>query len=189
VWHRKGNRLLSDYYTPTVQSIGNADKGTTHSYMDLYDEWLAKYEYTTANIVEIGVNQGYSIVMLASYFKNASILGIELFPNHITKDFQDNVTIIEGDATLLETANKVPENVDVLIDDGSHRVIDQITSFKLFWNKINAGGIYIIEDIDDLKSFTNAITTDPFFKNVDYEILDLRYIKERYDDVLFIARK
>lgn len=181
--------MLSDHYIPIVQDTGNADKGTTHSYMELYDEWLAKYEHTTANIVEIGVSQGYSVVMLASYFKNASILGIELFPNLIIKEFQDNVTIIEGDATVPETANKVPGNVDVLIDDGSHRVIDQITSFKLFWNKINAGGIYIIEDIDDLKGFTNAISTDPFFKNVDYEILDLRPIKKRYDDVLFVARK
>lgn len=181
--------MLSDHYTPIHQDTGNADKGTTHSYMDLYDKWLDMYEHTTANIVEIGVSHGHSVVMLASYFKAATIFGIELFPNLIIKEFQNNVKIIEGDATTPETANKVPGNVDVLIDDGSHRVIDQITSFKLFWNKINDGGIYIIEDIDDLKGFTNAVSTDPFFKNVEYEILDLRHIKKRYDDVLFIARK
>lgn len=181
--------MLSDHYIPILEDTGNADKGTTHSYMDIYDKYLEPYEHTTANIVEIGVCQGYSVEMLAKYFSKAKVFGIELFPENMVREFPENVTIVIGDATVPNTSNKIPDNVDVLIDDGSHRVIDQITSFKLFWGKINDGGMYIIEDIDDLKGFTSAVTSDPFFKNVNYEILDLRHIKRRYDDVLFIARK
>lgn len=174
---------------PIYEDTGNADKGTTHSYMDVYDALCAPYEDTTANIVEIGVSHGHSLKMLAQYFKNASVYGIEIQPEKIFVDMPENVSIISGSACEETTITKIPDNIDILIDDGSHILEEQILSFKLLWNKINNKGLYIIEDIADISRFKQAVSSDAFFNAINYEILDLRHHKNRYDDVMLVARK
>ena len=42
---------------------------------------------------------------------------------------------------------KSTRRVDIIIDDGSHIVYDQVISFKSLFNKLNPGGIYVIEDL------------------------------------------
>ena len=44
--------------------------------------------------------------------------------------------------------NQNYKNIEIIIiDDGSHRIIDQIASFNIFKSKMNPGGIYVIEDV------------------------------------------
>lgn len=41
----------------------------------------------------------------------------------------------------------LPALVDVIIDDGSHAVRDQVATLRTLWPRLAAGGIYIVEDL------------------------------------------
>jgi hypothetical protein len=73
---------------------------------------------------------------------------------------------------------------DVLIDDGSHRLADQLSTFQIFKNRIKPGGIYIIEDVVELDRVKNIFLG--LHNNV--EIIDNRHIKDRHDDVLIVYK-
>ena len=75
--------------------------------------------------------------------------------------------------------------LDVVIDDGSHRFSDQVGTFTLLKNCMNKGGIYIIEDVANL-----GPDSIPAFESLhdNIEIIDLRNVKNRYDDVLIVYK-
>lgn len=177
---------LSDYYVSTVGDIGYGDMNTTHSYGPVYDELLAKYEHTQNNIVEIGVAWGHKTTMLHKFCKNATIIGfdVKLLVSYDT----DKIKLYEQDATRSEAVVGV-SNLDIIIDDGSHHPHDQLNSFKLFWPLLNTGGIYIIEDVSDINYLSTLLKVDPVSSDIMFEVYDLRHLKNRYDDVLFVARK
>lgn len=81
--------------------------------------------------------------------------------------------------------------IDVLIEDGSHSVPDQIKSFEVWADKIKPGGMYIVEDVDghylpEVKHWLEKICVAKGFSSTWY---DLRNIKNRYDDILGVFIK
>ena len=56
---------------------------------------------------------------------------------NITNYEQSRLNIIKGDATQNNILNKIPNNLDIILDNGSH--------------KLKNGGIYIIEDVHCVK--------------------------------------
>ena len=87
-----------------------------------------------------------------------------------------------GNYTYIPGGNT--KDPDIIIDDGSHRIHDQVNSFNLLKERMNPGGIYIIEDIQCLD--LEEIELEELHDNV--EIIDLRKVKNRYDDVLVVYR-
>jgi tRNA G37 N-methylase Trm5 len=131
--------------------------------------------------------------MWNEYFSNSIIVGIEVNVHSINTlkndvPFNENTNtldIILGDATDENILEKLKDyKFDIIIDDGSHFFNDQVKSFKLLNNKMNLGGIYIIEDVIDIDSKKQS------FINLHHnsEIIDNRYIKDRSDDVLIIYK-
>lgn len=125
------------------------DKASSHhNYTRIYSH-IFKDRDTPINLVEIGVDKGYSLCMWRDWFKNGSIYGIDIRDVPIS---EPRISVFKGDAAsqnfvdLFLTGTNLAYNIDVLIDDGSHMVYDQIRSFFLFWPSINSGGIYVIED-------------------------------------------
>ena len=49
-----------------------SDKGTHHSYIDVYESLFLKYKDKKINLLEIGVNRGYSLYTWKNYFVNAN---------------------------------------------------------------------------------------------------------------------
>jgi len=161
-----------------------SDKGTVHSYIPYYEKVLKDYKDTKNSVLEIGVSAGLSIKMWREYFSEAKVYGNDLrFHQYILDEIKD-VNWVKGNQSLEETFKDV-DNLDVVIDDGSHRLHDQINSFKILWPKLNKGGIYIIEDIRDIdnekKDFTKLHT--------ELTIHDFRKMKNRSDDVIIEFRK
>jgi hypothetical protein len=74
--------------------------------------------------------------------------------------------------------------LDVIIDDGSHNLSDQIKSFLLLKPKMKKDGIYIIEDIENISQSKTIFES----LHSNCQIIDNRHIKGRYDDVLVIYR-
>jgi len=174
---RKAMKSLKEIY----KQYPDSDKGTVHTYMDFYQEVLEPYRKTRNCVMEIGVKEGGSIRMWSEYFKKAQIIGVDIVdpPGEYPQ-----ATIVVGDATRAETFEHLA-NFDVIIDDGSHRLADQLATFHLLWPKLNPGGVYLIEDIHDLEYVQHH-----FKQLADIVIIhDWRREKNRADDIIVEIRK
>jgi hypothetical protein len=101
-------------------------------------------------MLEIGIDSGASLSMWLKYLSNCFIWGMDI---NIEKQ-GERFHIIQGDQSNISDLNKIistiqPNNLDLIIDDGSHIPEHQILSFiHLFDKLLKNGGIYIIEDIE-----------------------------------------
>jgi hypothetical protein len=133
----------------------DTDKHYEHNYLKLvYDDLFLPIKDEVKTFIEIGVNNGGSILMWRDYFQNSKVLGLD---NNLPyckerkegKDM-DRVELIDLDQSipeLLEEFSKSHNNIDVIIEDGSHKMYDQqITLAKLF-KTLKSGGLYILEDL------------------------------------------
>jgi cephalosporin hydroxylase len=126
-----------------AKQIGDMDKA--EHYLDIYEKLFSPLKDKELRILEIGVQKGGSIELWKRYFINAEIIGLDI---HISecKHRGERITLISGnqsDKELLESLG----SFDIVIDDGGHTMEQQQTSFEILYPKLNAGGIYIIEDL------------------------------------------
>lgn len=176
----------------TLQEIGKecgTDKAGPHSYLPLYEQLLAHLMGPqNVALVEIGVLEGRSLEMWRQWFTerkpvgHVTILGFDNDPRcrwkEITKEpvcFRDATSRVEVDRVFDDGG------LDVVIDDGSHKVEDQILSMCWFWPKLKQGGLYIIEDIQP--------GMDKWFGSLLNGMIFDRRLLGISDDVLFVARK
>ena len=173
---------LADAYARLCALGVCSDKGTTHSYIEVY-EWLFKpWRKMRARVLEIGVQEGFSLQLWRAYFVDASIWGIDLNPIRVRVP---GAGIIEGDATAAGILNKLSPGWDIIIDDASHEPAAQVAAFELLHPLLTKGGLYVIEDLQspDAVDYVRANV------EADFELIDRREVKGRYDDVLMVYRR
>lgn len=175
------NEIYLNYQSPE----GHGDKGTAHTYIDEYER-LLKDHREGSTVLEIGICQGESLKMWNEYFINSTVYGIDITDQNIKDLINENkYNIIIGDATSEEILTQLSDlKFDVIIDDGSHRIDDQINSFNILKDKMKPNGIYIIEDVNNINLSIDKLTE--LHNNI--EIIDNRHIKNRVDDVLAVYK-
>jgi len=169
------------------------DKFGDHTYTPIYERYFGGLRTNHLTLLEIGIGGGEntkyggnSLKMWAKYFCNSQIIGIDLYDKSLLnyrriKTYQGN----QADSIFLQKF----ENLDIIIDDGSHINSDIIYSFETLFPKLNIGGYYCIEDtqtsyIDSFldKSYPTSIA---YFQNLNSEEID--YIHFHKD--LIVLRK
>ena len=119
-------------------------------YIEIYDRYFSKYRDTEVVILEIGVSQGGSIDMWKEYFgPKAKFYGIDINPRSVEFN-EPNVEILIGrqeDRNFLRSVKQKIPKVDILIDDGGHTMIQQITTFEELFDHVKDDGIYLCEDV------------------------------------------
>jgi cephalosporin hydroxylase len=134
------------------------DKIVYHGYGNMYEALFDKVRFDVKNVLEIGVQYGYSLLMWQDYFPNAIIHGIEL--NLQKQVVGDRIKVYIGDGTdekfLTDTFKDM--KFDIIVDDGSHRHDHQNMSLAVLQNYLVPGGYYIIEDIPPEKPDHNTVT-------------------------------
>jgi SAM-dependent methyltransferase len=175
------NEIYLDYKSPE----GHGDKGTAHTYIDEYQKLLNQYR-ENSTVLEIGICRGESLKMWNEYFINSEVYGIDITDIYIKDLINENkYNIIIGDACSNDILNQLNDlTFDVIIDDGSHRIDDQINSFNILKNRMKPNGMYIIEDVNNLDNTKERY--ESLHNNI--EIIDNRHIKNRIDDVLIIYK-
>jgi len=131
----------------------NNDKRLIHKWMhyfDIYERYFGQYRNKEVCILEIGVSQGGSLQMWKDYFGNrAKIYGIDINPK--CKDLEEeNIEIFIGsqrDKVFLKSVTDQIPSLDIIIDDGGHTMNQQKTSFKVLFEHVKQGGIYLCEDL------------------------------------------
>mgnify|MGYP002016496347 CR=1 FL=1 len=170
---------LSEIYKKFSSPEGSGDKGTAHSYIENYYNYRFKnLRLKKLNFLEIGVSTGLSLEMWSEYFPNSNIIGVDIEKIDYTPS-NEKIKVIIGDATDSITF-KTLEDIDIIIDDGSHIFTDQIFTYAILYDRLRKGGIYIIEDvknIDEVGHFFNRLNTNT-------KIFDFRKLKGRHDDVI-----
>jgi hypothetical protein len=101
-------------------------------------------------IVEVGVWQGGSLQMWKHYFgPKARIYGIDI--NQDCAMFAEpQIEILIGsqeDRQFLRWVRESVPVIDILIDDGGHRMQQQIVTFEELFPHISADGVYLCEDL------------------------------------------
>lgn len=126
----------------------NADKKVHTSLLDQYEECLPK---ECKIFLEIGCLYGNSARMFREWYGDSTDFHLlDLFG----EGYLDEETIkAEGFATYkgsqsdIELLNRLPKEIGVVTEDGSHHSDEQIITFKhLFKNNLASGGLYVIED-------------------------------------------
>lgn len=169
------------------------DKGTAHSYIEVYSRVLEPYRYSAKRVLEIGIMSGESLRMWERYFRDSEVHGVDLTdqPHGGMADLRPMIAEGTHHISLFDASD--PDEVerhfkdvkfDVIIEDASHQLTHQLSMYDNFRSHLTDDGIYIIEDVDDIDN------VEPLFKDIDkkrnVEILDRRYVKGRFDDVLVI---
>jgi len=119
-------------------------------YFDIYDYHFNRFRGREVHVLEFGVYQGGSLKMWKDYFgSRCKVYGVDINP-HCIKAKDDNIEIFIGDQEdrvfLKALIKKIPR-IDILIDDGGHRMKQQINTFEELFNHISDNGIYLCEDI------------------------------------------
>ncbi len=174
-----------------------SDKGTTHDYINgWYSDEFTPKRNDKLKILEIGVHRGASMKLLCDWFINSEITGIDPFGDGLPEGIADDIrkmgdiTIIQNDAYTKKVLDMFEDNsIDYLIDDGPHTLDSQLFTIEYWFPKVKKGGTMIIEDIQKFDRDKEKIDSLCFKLGVNYETIDLRNNKDRYDDVLLIFRK
>lgn len=174
----------------TSEDRGCNDKhGQIHTYLETYDKLFEPFR-DGCNLLEIGLAVGDSLKLWNRYFKNSSIIGIDISVvfnlKSLLEDEDDNgnvFRVIEGDATNSEILQKLDKDwFNVIIDDGDHQTQSQLDTFNILKHKVVGGGLYIIEDILALD-----IERDRYLSlHPNCEIIDMRHVTNRFDNVLVV---
>ena len=166
------------------------DKGSVHSYIEVYEKLLAPYRMKAKNILEIGLMSGESLRMWDEYF-SGTVYGMDCSIKPVdgladlTQVIKEGYNVKIGDASRPDDIYRHFKGTtfDVIIEDAGHDFGQQLAIYAALWDYVRLGGIYIIEDVQDIDA------TKKNFEVLGGEVIDRRHIKNRYDDVLVIIRK
>lgn len=136
-------------------------------YTPFYDLLFRDRREKVYKVLEIGIGTkqamahvpgyvpGASLRMWRDYFPNAQIVGFDKDVNVVTdtpmdrrmaafRCDQSSEEELETIAPILAAGGKF----DLIVDDGSHKVEDQLLTFKILSRLLDSRGLYIIEDVN-----------------------------------------
>jgi trans-aconitate methyltransferase len=131
------------------------DKGTAlHHYHTAYEEVCAGREIRA--VLEIGVLTGASLQAWAARWPEAEVYGIDINPSAKAPE-HPRIHVLHADATKPEAVWLLPPQLgfDLIVDDASHEIKDQLATFTLFLPVLAATGVYVIEDIREMATLGN----------------------------------
>ncbi len=156
-----------------------SDKVIVHSYGAFYDEFASRTD--VRRLLEIGVQSGHSIRAWRRVWPDAEIYGIDISPK--PPGYPDGgkchfaqLDATDPDAMAAQLTSWGDVGFDLIIDDGSHRLADQIATWGALCLSVNRGGVYVIEDVEPSSIHTLMDT-------VEGRLYDFRAASGRFDDV------
>lgn len=176
------------------EKLGGTDKQTIHSYGPIYEALMHPLLNKECTVLEIGVQLGGSILLWHDLLPKAFVIGVDVeksyHENIPARMNKDRYALIIQNAYTTETIDKIeelaPNGLDFIIDDGPHSLQSQIDFLRLYLPLLKEGGVAVVEDIQDVSWYNALITEVP--ETMNYEKVDIRARKGRYDDLMFVVR-
>jgi len=165
-----------------------------HHYTEYYYDLLNNRRKFVHKVIEIGVGSpktmnnypnyktGASLYMWRDFFPNAQIYGADILPELVFRD--DRVETFQCDQTLQKDLKRLIKmtgpDIDLFIDDGSHRPQDQVFTCLAVMPLLKQDVIYAIEDAYDLGIIEK-------FKYFDCQYQKFKH-KSSWDDRIIVIR-
>ena len=138
---------------PLLKFFEQGDHRQIHKwahYFEIYDRYFAKFRGKDLSLMEFGVSHGGSLQMWRQYFgPEARIYGVDLDPRCLALE-EEGIKIMiadQGNREMMEAIKLTVEPLDIVIDDGGHRMNQQICTFETMFSHLKEGGIYLAEDL------------------------------------------
>lgn len=130
-----------------IAEVFSTDKHYLHNYFNqVYQDLLYPLKNTVNTFIEIGTLDGNSLKVFKRFFKNAKIYGIDLKEDIVDGDIEV-IKCDQSNADELISFSKKFKDVDIILDDGSHKMYDQQITLAILFNILKPGGLYILEDL------------------------------------------
>ena len=144
----KGENFINQYAQPSKQ---DGKKIIAHGYAKIYEKYLKDNKDGVLNIIELGSFYGNASAAFFFYFKNAKIYSADINPDmylYSSKRLNNFFTDTSSRSSIEK--NIINKNIkfDLIIEDASHMLKDQIISLFTLFRTLNSGGLFIVEEID-----------------------------------------
>ena len=181
----KLEELFSFYKTDKANYI-KSKKIYGHGYAEFYEKHFSSLRNKKLNILEIGSFSGASAAAFVKYFKDVNVYCLDI---NLTKFIYESKKIhpfgldISNKKLIEKFLNKIGfyENIkhfDIIIDDGSHILSDQLKAIDYFFKYLSIGGYYVVEDYRFCEHLPHLNDTDdPPIRKI-FEILKKNYKKD-----------
>lgn len=148
-------------------------------YLDIYERHFSRFRNSAPVILEIGVFGGGSLAMWREYFgANAEIIGLDINPE-CKRHEADGIEIFIGsqdDPVIINDILSKHPRIDIVLDDGSHMMNHMISSFELLYERIDANGVYMVED-------THTCYWDEYGGGLGRQGSFIEYAKRKVDEI------
>lgn len=178
-----------------------------HDYTDFYTKELLHLKEKKIDILEIGTAKGDGLASFYYYFPNSNLIGLDNNPFRIrykSKRIRNIFVDISSKQILRNLTKHLNQKFDLIVEDCSHKLIDQILCFAENFKNLKNGGVYVVEDLNfpeihetynptkeknNLKGILSKIISgeEVFSKFIEKEEMD--YIKENLKSVDFYKSK
>lgn len=210
----KGEKYSNQYIKPIKK---NDNLIQAHGYSKIYEKYFYKIKNKNLNIMEIGSFYGNASAALYFYFKNSRIFSADINPDMYRYKAKrlDNFYVNSSERTSIEKqiVNKKIK-FDVIIEDASHMLKDQIISLFILFPSLKKNGLFIIEEVDfpekredmrighkkpDLKTILNNVILKKDF-NSEYILesekkyfllncAEIKFFKGNFNEIAIIRKK
>ena len=144
----KGEKYINQYTQPSKK---NKIKIQAHGYSKFYQDIFYPIKNEKLNIIEIGSFYGNASAALFFYFKNSKIYGADINPDMFRYKSDRVKSFYVNSSSLSSIKNEIiNKNIkfDIIIEDASHMLKDQIISLFYLFPILNKGGYFIVEELD-----------------------------------------
>ena len=145
-WKALATNPLYAYFT--ANRAGDALDKWVH-YFAIYERHLARYRERPVRVLEIGVYRGGGLELLRHYLGPAAhLVGIDI-EEAARVAVRGRHPVEIGDQEDPDFLRRVAQQhgpFDVVIDDGGHRMSQQIVSVETLFPLLADGGTYLVED-------------------------------------------
>ena len=195
----KGQEFYDQYTQPI--KINKNKKIKAHNYSQYYEKYLDNYKNKKNIILELGSFYGNASAAFYFYFKDSKIYGGDINPDmfkYNSKRISSFFVNSGSEDSIKKNEILKNNNFDIIVEDASHMLKDQIISLFLLFPKMNSGGIIFIEELDfpqkkadmrinqqgpDLKDILNKIKNNDDFNSIYIEDYYKEYFIKNYESI------
>ena len=196
----KGEKYYDQYKQPYLQKRNII---TAHGYAKYYEKYFSNIKKRSLNIIEIGSFYGHASAALFFYFKNSFIYSADINPDmyiYNSKRIKNFFLNSSSEISIKKDLINRDINFDIIIEDASHMLKDQIISLFMLFRILNPGGYFIIEEIDfpekredmrinqdlpDLRTILKKINLKQDFKSKYINEEEKEYFLKNFEKITF----
>ena len=178
----KGNYYINQYMQPIKKKNKRID---AHGYSKIYERYFEKIRNANLNVLELGSFYGNAAGAFFYYFKNSNIYSGDICPDLFRYKSQRLKNFYINTSSEISIKKDLIDNqriFNVIIEDASHTLKDQIISLFMLFKILSPKGIFICEELDfpETRKDMNINNEYPDLKNILKSIKSNRDFNSKY---------